>query len=144
MYKRYNECIDRDGQITFLEMNKMKKEIIKNSNELTKAKFYTFPQNNSGGSFVVDEEAGIAETVIIEAHSADDANFRAERIGIYFNGVDSDMDCECCGDRWCETDEGQDVPSYYGTPIENLEPSWYRNRFFIHMLDGSIIKVELD
>lgn len=114
---------------------------------MTKAKFYTFSQNNSGGSFVVDEEAGIAETVIIEAHSAADANSRAERIGIYFDGVTSGLDCECCGDRWTKNysyDDCYDVPSYYGTPIENLEPSWYRNRFFIHMLDGSIIKAELD
>lgn len=125
----------------------MKKEIIKNSNELTKAKFYTFLQNNSGGHFDIDEKAGIAEVVIIEAHSADDANSRAESIGIYFNGVDSGMDCRCCGDRWYEIysdGEGKDVPSCYGTPIENLEPILYRNRFFIHMLDGSIIKVELD
>lgn len=128
-------------------MNKMNKEIVKTSNELTKAKFYTFSQNNSGGSFVVDEETGIAETVIIEAYSAADANSRAERIGIYFNGVDSGWDCECCGDRWNEIyseNDCYDVPSYYGTPIENLESSWYRNRFFIHMLNGSIIKAELD
>ena len=125
----------------------MKKEIIKNSNELTKAKFYTFSQNNSGGSFDIDEKAGIAEVVIIEAHSADDANLRAKSIGIYFNGVDSDMDCYCCGDRWYEIysdGEGEDVPSCYGTPIENLESTWYHKRFFIHMLDGSIIKAELD
>lgn len=125
----------------------MKKEIIKNSNELTKAKFYTFSQNNSGGHFVIDEKAGIAEVVIIEAYSADGANSRAELIGIYFNGVASGRDCGCCGDRWDEIfsdGEGEDVPSCYGTPIENLEPSLYRNRFFIHMLDGSIIKAELD
>ena len=125
----------------------MTNEIIKSSNELTKAKFYTFRQNNSGGSFEVDEERGIAETVIVEAYSFEEANRIAERIGIYFNGVDSGWDCECCGDRWYELysdSDAADVPSYYGTPIEQLEPSWYRNRFFIHMLDGKVIKAELD
>lgn len=122
----------------------MKKIVVKEKNsELAREKFYTFSQNNSGGTFDVDEKRGIAETVIVEAYSADEANSRAEQIGLYFDG---EGDCPCCGNRWtaCYSDnEGTDVPSFYGTPIEQLEPSWYRNRFFIHMLDGSVIKAEL-
>ena len=47
-------------------------------------KFYTFSQNNSGGSFVTDSIRGIGEYVIIEALNSNDANDRAERIGLYF------------------------------------------------------------
>lgn len=69
--------------------------------------FFDFRQNNSGGSFSYDDKAGIAETVIIEANSAAEANEKAERIGLYFNGAG---DCECCGSRWYE------VGNYDGTP----------------------------
>jgi hypothetical protein len=58
--------------------------------------FYTYWQNNSGGVW-----DGPAQNVVIEAPSAEMANDRAEKLaGIYFNGVDDGIDCECCGDRW--------------------------------------------
>lgn len=65
-----------------------------------KTKYFEFNQNNSGGSFEVDEKAGIGHSVIIEANNAIHANAIAENIGIYFNGCDSGSDCPCCGDRW--------------------------------------------
>lgn len=46
-------------------------------------KFYTFRQNNSGGSFDIDEK--LSEWVIIEAINGNDAISKAENIGIYFN-----------------------------------------------------------
>ena len=49
-----------------------------------KTKFYHFSQNNSGGSFDISET--LAHHVIIEAHSAEDANNRAISVGLYFNG----------------------------------------------------------
>lgn len=58
--------------------------------------FYEYSQNNSGGSF--DEEMG--HSVFIEAATAEEANDRAEGMGIYFNGVENGRDCPCCGDRW--------------------------------------------
>ncbi|MFE4367966.1 MULTISPECIES: DUF7296 family protein [unclassified Streptomyces] len=58
--------------------------------------FYEFHQNNSGGGFDYDEDNGISVYVIIEAGSADVANARAEKIGLYFDG---EGDCPCCGDR---------------------------------------------
>ena len=78
--------------------------------------FYTFSQNNSGGSFYVDHRGGISEFVIIEAESADQANERAEEIGLYFDGCDIGYDCECCGDRWHQADEydGTGNPEVYG------------------------------
>ena len=84
--------------------------------------FYCFNQNNSGGSFYIDDD--VAHYVIIEAESADAANDRAESIGIYFNGCNDERDCPCCGDRWYAVwsdDEGNEAPSIYGRPIAEAE-----------------------
>lgn len=62
--------------------------------------FVRFNQNNSGGSFDLNKTRGLTHYVIIEADSIDEAVDTAESIGIYFDGVDDDRDCECCGDRW--------------------------------------------
>lgn len=79
-------------------------------------KFYTFNQNNSGGSFDFDEEKGITHFVIIEAESADAANEIAESKGVYFNGCDDGLDCDCCGDRWWPVSDrdGETRPEIYG------------------------------
>jgi hypothetical protein len=58
------------------------------------SKFYCFRQNNSGGQFIGDV------VINIEADSAEEANEIALDNGIYFDGVEEDKDCECCGDRW--------------------------------------------
>ncbi len=107
-------------------------------------KFYTFNQNNSGGSFKNSEKEGIAEYVIIEALNADHANERAEQIGLYFDGCENDRDCSCCGDRWYPTSEryGSEEPAIYGEPVINMEASFYRNCCFIHYLDGEFKKIE--
>jgi len=63
-------------------------------------KLYQFRQNNTGGSFT-----GPAISVYIEADNAEDANNIALDNDIYFDGVDEDMDCECCGDRWYRVSE---------------------------------------
>lgn len=78
--------------------------------------FYTFIQNNSGGSFDSNEKRGIAPKVIIEAASQSEAMERAEGIGLYFDGVDAGTDCPCCGDRWYSPDSGTDAPMIYGSP----------------------------
>lgn len=83
--------------------------------------FFEFRQNNSGGVFDYNEEEGISVSVIIEADDVDQANYRAERIGLYFDGY---QDCECCGDRWYRKgsrDKGDPVPSIYGTPFDPFE-----------------------
>jgi hypothetical protein len=82
--------------------------------------FYCYNQNNSGGSFVINDS--VAHYVFIEADSANEANDRAEDVGIYFNSVNDDRDCECCGDRWSAAwcDDGKVEPMIYGTPVASF------------------------
>jgi hypothetical protein len=49
--------------------------------------YFAFNQNNSGGSFIIDDEKGLGPSVWIEAESALIANAIAEDKGIYFDGV---------------------------------------------------------
>lgn len=104
------------------------------------SKFYTYDQNNSGGIVDIDEKNGITVFVIVEADNADQANRRAEEIGLYWDGVDRGMDCECCGDRWYRAD-----PDDPGDDTPKLEVLEFFTRYApegrviaIHYLDGSI------
>lgn len=106
--------------------------------------FFEFIQNNSGGTFSFNSERGISHWVIIEAHSADEANRKAESIGLYFDGRG---DCSCCGNRWYEArGKGDAVPSVYGEPAKEIKfGPWSRRRKwmggpegFIHYADGRI------
>jgi hypothetical protein len=108
-------------------------------------KFFTFDQNNSGGSWDRDLKAGISETVIIEAADYEQANTRAEEIGLYFDGCENDLDCECCGDRWSRAwnDEGDDKPSLYGEDVFEAKAGFFRDIVFIHYLNGEIQEVKL-
>ena len=75
--------------------------------------FYHFDQNDSGGRFYNDDRVCIH--MIIEARHAAEANGRAEDLGIYFDGVENDRDCACCGDRWHQAwGQGDDEPQIYG------------------------------
>jgi hypothetical protein len=100
-----------------------------------KTKFYHYNQNNSGGYFVVDNEHGICEDVIIEAINTEDANRRFNLIG---DKVDGMFDwCPCCGERWDYYPEESDKPEIYGTPIEKQKKEIFRERVFVHYFDGS-------
>lgn len=100
--------------------------------------FFDYNQNNSGGSFDYDDEAGITETVIIEASNASDANRRAGAIGIYFNGCEDGRDCDCCGDRWYPAwGDGDERPSVYWRPVEEVPPK----RSFVGRADGPCVYV---
>lgn len=63
-------------------------------------RWYEYTQNNSGGGFDHDAEAGIGYAVWVQARNSTEADQRAQAIGLYFDGVAKDMDCSCCGDRW--------------------------------------------
>ena len=102
-----------------------------------KTGFYEFHQNNSGGSFDIDDKAGIGPRVWVEATSADHADSRARELGIYFDGVSQGMDCGCCGDRWHQAwGEGKAAPE--------IDPKWafnWHNTVYVHKLDGSVERV---
>ena len=111
--------------------------------------FYEFGQNNSGGSFIEDVKRGISHYVIIEADSVDEANDRAEKIGLYFNGCDSGKDCRCCGDRWYtqyDNKEGTKHPEHYGKRLgEDFKDNYGgmmvwddASHLFVHYKDGTI------
>jgi len=137
--------------LSFLNNNPhFKKHIHMNNIEYTPAieagqpkapKFFHYSQNNSGGSFDINET--VAHHVIIEALSAKDANIRAVDIGIYFNGCDTGADCSCCGDRWSEqwcSNEGDDTPLIYNDPPETYEDYFTKEGqpvCHVYRLDGS-------
>lgn len=73
-------------------------------------KIYLFNQNNSFGHFVINDT--LCPKVYITAKNAEEANKKAESIGIYFNGVANDIDCPCCGDRWYPVEEFDVVNKY--------------------------------
>lgn len=106
--------------------------------------FFTYHQNNSGGEFVYDYDAGIAVNVVIEADNADDANEKAEAIGLYWNGVADDRgDCECCGDRWYSAwgyTEGTPNPTVYGCDAALMGHVGWRDEMeyegFVHFADS--------
>ncbi len=101
-----------------------------------KNKFYRFRQNNSGGSFKIDKKKGIGTNVFIEASSYEDANERAEEIGLYFYGCDKGVDCNCCGDRWSKaynnTANDYDV---FDSKEDFINKDYYSKDNFIHYLN---------
>ncbi len=127
----------------------VKLEKKKNLNGKRKPMFFTFRQNNSGGHFVEDED--VCENVIVEAHSPEDANLRADDIGIYFDGCEQGLDCSCCGDRWneiYEDEKGTEIPMIYGKDVTKIYAGMYSSKVIIHHLDGTkkeiIFKTEKD
>lgn len=80
-------------------------------------KFYEFTQNNSGGSFHVNDDLTVR--VMIEADTAEEANSKAEDLGMYWDGCEKGHDCKCCGDRWYPAwGDGMEFPYRYGTMTE--------------------------
>ena len=105
--------------------------------------YFTFHQNNSGGVYELDQDKGIAEQVVVEAHDWSHANVLAQRIGLYFDGVVGEQDCSCCGDRWYakeEREHGDPVPSYYGVPLSSAKVLSLHREYpvntYVHLLDG--------
>lgn len=101
--------------------------------------FFTYRQNNSGGSFILDSNRGISVYVIVEAQSSDEADHKAEYIGLYFDG---NGDCPCCGNRWTTAwEEGTSEPRVYG---EEILPSDVHNcgenhvNGYVHYADNTV------
>lgn len=104
-----------------------------------KTKFYTFDQNNSGGCFVTDLKAGVCETIIIEAQNSKKAFKKLEEIGEKVPGM---FDyCECCGERWSDwvsEKDGKKEPMIYGEPLDLVKKGIFRNKCFVHYIDGKV------
>ena len=108
-------------------------------------KFYLYSQNNSGGDFDFDQTSGITHYVVVQARNPDDANERAEEIGLYWDGCENDQDCPCCGDRWypAEEEDAEDFPHVYGKPLDkDWEPMhrWMKGRreAVVHYASGGM------
>lgn len=85
-------------------------------------KFFEYHQNNSGGFF-----KSPAVHVIVEAHTANEADTRAVELGLYFDGSG---DCSCCGNRWYRSyRDGSDSPSVYSLSIFTPEGETMLNNF---------------
>lgn len=103
--------------------------------------FYLYDQNNSGGGFDVNDD--VTYNVIIEADSADEADRKAEDVGIYFDGTDDGgPDCPCCGDRWSRawSNEGDERPEIYGKPVEEHDEYWAKDDepwAYVYYKDGT-------
>lgn len=98
--------------------------------------WYCFKQNNSGGSFIVDDK--VCNRLFIEAESFDAAVKKAEELGCYWDGVDNGIDCPCCGDRWSKEnntpinlnkyrDEGYVVSTYINSYTDGV--SEWNNKY---------------
>lgn len=100
---------------------------------VTPLKWYEYSQNNSGGWFDIRPEEGIGASVWVQARNYQEANSRAEAIGLYFDG---EGDCSCCGDRWSDKwDESGTTREPY------IWASWREDAVFAHRYDGTFYKV---
>lgn len=96
-------------------------------------KWFHFGQNNSGGSFVVNENC--APDVWVQARNAKEAVGRAEAF------MDNGDSCPCCGDRWSfwmDDSDGTEVPMRYETPVSELTSGPYRDQARLHHFDGRV------
>ena len=81
--------------------------------------WYEFDQNNSGGFFEMNDDVSIK--VFIQSENAAGANQKAEEVGIYFDGCEDGIDCDCCGDRWYRAGDPLDSFKTYFWRKENTE-----------------------
>jgi hypothetical protein len=110
--------------------------------------FYQFNQNNTGGSFDVNDK--VCHRLLIEAKSEKQSIKIAKKLGVYFNGCDKGIDCECCGDRWYYPDEIR-FPKIYGeltfnNPEEYMQYladnfAWTSPDSRIYYLDKNIVEI---
>lgn len=80
--------------------------------------FYSYHQSNPGGNF----DSNQPRELFIEAKSGQEADDRASKYHVYFNGCEDGIDCNCCGDRWYSnanswSDHGSETPILHGYEI---------------------------
>lgn len=97
--------------------------------------WYHYRQNNSGGSFDIVPEEGIGPHLYIEAKHSEQADQLAMDLGLYFEGVEAGLDCDCCGDRWEEVYYGEDK-------IDISKYSFlFHDEVYLHPIDGPFIVI---
>lgn len=97
-------------------------------------KFWTTTQNNSGGFFDHNPDAGVGYAICVEAVDANHAKSRVDEITRSYGASAS---CPCCGSRWSvwlDADDGEVEPHLYGEPLTG---GWGIPSY-IHYLDGRI------
>ena len=97
--------------------------------------FYVFEQDNPGGAWVRDDK--LDQLVVIEASDAVSALALAEAMGVYLDGVEKDIDCECCGDRWYGPEAAPIISFEDAAGRWPLMPEWAKSTKF-HYEDGRI------
>ena len=95
-------------------------------------KFFTFRQNNSGGVFVVNDT--VAEFVVVEATSPEDANARAGAMGMFSMSF-----CECCGTRFSRAFKNEEgVDTFEEAVAEARHSSFNKDKtVVVHFVDGT-------
>jgi hypothetical protein len=96
--------------------------------------FFEFRQNYSGKGFVSNEN--LDEVVVIEAATSEDANIKAESIGVYF-GIDVDIDCPCCHERWVEVSHEDAFEA--GSP--KAHEVFSQDGTIVYYADGTIVRI---
>lgn len=94
--------------------------------------FYEFYQNNSGGRLYVDDK--LCHRLYIEADSYEQARKMAVSFGVYFDGCESGIDCDCCGDRWHDREHKVEFPKEEVMDVYTLDffdkPKDYKKEWF--------------
>lgn len=88
---------------------------------------------------MIDDPAGIGVVVWVEALTFEAANERARGIGIYFNGIDSGQDCPCCGDRWSEPWDGDEMKAV--PEIDEKYDFGWHDTVYVHHADARIERI---
>ena len=105
--------------------------------------FYEFKQNNSGGSFDINEDVSI--TIVIETMSFQDAVDK-----FFILTENQSASCPCCSKRWQidEEDEhiiilkeNQTLQEYLHEQLSFSLYNHYPHKAIIHYLDGSKEKI---
>lgn len=123
-------------------MNTDANTLIDSSSNVTLAlKWYGAHQNNSGGSYVIDD--AVAQWVFVQAASAADAQVRMEEI-TERSGYDW---CECCGRRWYfdfDESDGHPEPMVFDEPMRSrAEDYWTGSQVRLHAYDGRVAEYTL-
>lgn len=120
----------------------MTTEIATTSTYSTPLLWWTYRQNNSGGSFYGPQY------VFVQARNAAEADFLAEQSDLVY--FDSSGDCDCCGARWSSavdygySDAGTTEPAVYGETVDWEDPKggtglvWEGQQSARVLFDGAI------